>query len=421
MSIFEDRELVELLADRPQLLALADAIRDTQRRPRRRGRLLPALAAALAAVAALALLVPWPEHGPSGLQRALAAVGDGPVIHAVVEYDSPGDVLIEIASGRQRSRVYRTEYWYDAERQELRTRLFADGVQMTQSVETPSRSDSDLGRSRVEGGGFAPALDPALAGFVTHYREALRSGTAAIVDRSTLAGRELLVLQFGLADGSLELVTVDAASYKPLGFRYVSREAQGPAGLVTVNPASGVLSAVFGSSRSARVAPAPLSPQWRVVKIESLAREPAFFAPPPLSPPRPTAGSGGDWQPATLSEARRALGRSPFWLGRSFDAHALDAVELGSYTAELTNGGGTVQGQMIRLRYGEIVVSEAVDRAAAYQLGFDDGGAPPPPAGYLEQARPGVAELERDGVAIQLEAPSVAKLVAAARALSPAP
>jgi hypothetical protein len=411
VTTLDDRELLEVFADRPQLLALADAIRETQRRPRRRGRLLPALAAALAAVGALALGVSWPAHGPNSLERALAAVGDGPVVHAVVESASPSDVLVRIATGRERPRAYRAEYWYDAARHELHTRLFADGVQMSEIVETPDRTDSDLGRSPT-GGGSAPALDPGLAGFATHYREALASGSATIVDRTTLD----LVLQFGLPGGSLEIVTVDAATYEPLTFRYIARARERPSRFLG-EPGSPVLASVFTEPRSVSVAPQPVSPEWRVLEIQSLPRDPAFFEAPRLAPPRPTAGSAGLPQRATLDEARRALGGAVYWLGPTFLGSGLDSVELARATAELTDG-RELAGAVVRLRYGGVVVSEAVDSAAAYQLGFGDGGPPPPPDGYLEQSAAGTATLERGGVAIQLEAPDEATLLAAARALT---
>ena len=105
MTGFADRELVEALADRPDHLALADAVAATQR-PRRRGRRLAVvLPAAIAAVVALALVSPWDRGGPGTLERALAAVGGGPVIHAIVASSVPADVLVEIETGEERPRL----------------------------------------------------------------------------------------------------------------------------------------------------------------------------------------------------------------------------------------------------------------------------------------------------------------------------
>jgi hypothetical protein len=73
-----DDEVLELLADEPELLAIADAFAETQAR-RRRMRPL-GLAAAVALVAAVALaLAFWPGGGSSGISgnTAYAAIGGG--------------------------------------------------------------------------------------------------------------------------------------------------------------------------------------------------------------------------------------------------------------------------------------------------------------------------------------------------------
>jgi hypothetical protein len=71
-----DEEVLALLADDPELLAIADAIAETQT-PRRRVRPFGlAAAVAIAAVAAIAF-VAWPGGGSSGISgdRAYAAIG----------------------------------------------------------------------------------------------------------------------------------------------------------------------------------------------------------------------------------------------------------------------------------------------------------------------------------------------------------
>lgn len=412
MTVVSDRELVELLADRPELLAIADAVGATQRRRRRLGRRRAlALPAAVAALLVLVLAAPWQHGGPSTLERALAAVGQGPVIHAVVETSTRGNALIEIASGEKRPRVHRTEYWYDGERKRLHTRLLVDGVQITEIVETPERAYSDLG-SYPTGGAFEPSLEPALLGFVTRYRSALAGGRAKVLDETTVNGRPAKRITLRLPHGAREEVMVDAETYKPLRFFIVAPRVRTP----QIAPPASLLR----------------SPEYRVVTIESLPRDPGFFAPPKLSPPRPTAGSGGSAEDVTLDEASRALGRQPRWLGRAFGGHGLDAVLLRHYRAEWTDG-RTGEGVVVELSYGGVTLSQAVDPAAAYQLGFDDGGGPPPPPGFLETTPPGTeittgravgpwsAELRSDGIAMLLEAPSRATLLQAARALTPVP
>jgi hypothetical protein len=68
--IFDDRETLELLRDRPDLLAIADAVRATHRRTgaRRRGWLLLAAAAVLVASAAAVIALPrGGAHPPTGV------------------------------------------------------------------------------------------------------------------------------------------------------------------------------------------------------------------------------------------------------------------------------------------------------------------------------------------------------------------
>jgi hypothetical protein len=130
MNALRDRELVDVLADRPDLLAIADAVAETKPRRKRRPSGVIALAAALAAAAAVALVAPWGNRGPDVVERALAAIGTGPVLHAVVEY-SGDDAIVDLETGRSVKRVHRTEFWYDDANRSLRTRLSTDGVLLT--------------------------------------------------------------------------------------------------------------------------------------------------------------------------------------------------------------------------------------------------------------------------------------------------
>jgi hypothetical protein len=118
-----DSELLELFRDRPELLRIATAIADTRSVPRQRRRFLRlAVVAALVAIGVtIAVVVSFSGRGPGLVDRALAAVGAEPVIHAVVEYSSPNDVVVNLATGRSYERVHRTEYWYDGGRSLLHT------------------------------------------------------------------------------------------------------------------------------------------------------------------------------------------------------------------------------------------------------------------------------------------------------------
>ena len=65
--------------------------------------------------AAAGLILAWPfRGGPSGtvLQRAAAAIGDGPVLHVVLQ-DGFHGTLVNLATGDQTEIHQQDEYWYD--------------------------------------------------------------------------------------------------------------------------------------------------------------------------------------------------------------------------------------------------------------------------------------------------------------------
>lgn len=392
MNALSDRELLELVRDDPRLLAIADAVAETQRPARRRvtgPRFLTATVAVAAAVA-IALVAPWQERGPSFVDRALAAVGGGPVVHAVVEYSWDRDVVVEIATGEERQRVHRTEYWYDEERKTLRTRQLTDGVQLTEIVETPQRAWSDVGEFRA--GGNVARLDPAIAGFVTGYRDALEDGSAEVVGETIVDGRTAKLIRFRpAAGGGVQEVAVDAESYRPLRFHYTY-------------PPDG-----------------RRSPEWRVVSIETVPREPSTFAPPERSAPRPTAGWGEEAAAISLDRAAAVLGSTPLGLvGRR-----VERVELQQVGAELTDG-RRVEGVVLRIEYEDgLRVSQAVDPAGLYALGIDDGGAPTAPAGsmsvFSDPRSRWQAELRVGKSGVVIDAPTPELLLESARALRPLP
>ena len=348
------------------------------RRPRPRVLRLALVPAFLVVAALVFLLVaPW-KSGPSVVDRALASVGAGPVIHAIVEYSGPEDVVVDLATGRERERVHRTESWYDEQVETLRARSSTDGREATDYA----------------GAVGASQLDPALAGFATRYREALANGDARVVSETTFGGRPAKRIEFAPgSSGAVEEVTVDAETYAPLSFSTAYR----------------------GGRRW---------PEWRVVSIESVPRDPADFAVAEPSEPRPTQGEVSEGRPITLAEAARALGRPPLWLGRSFAGRELASVEHSRSRAWLTDG-SMVHGEHVRLVYGRVRVSLATQAAGSYAIGFGDVEYPTPPEGFVAVSgsdRQGwQGELRRGEFAVMLSAARKEQVLAAARALTVRP
>jgi hypothetical protein len=390
MKIAQDREVVTLLAREPQLLAIADAVAATHAARRRLPVRSLAAVAALLAAAGLALLAPWGDGAPSVVESARAAIGSGPVLHAVVEYEGD-DALVDLATGKSTPRVHRIEYWFDEERELLHTKLSTDGVQITEIVEDPKMAYSDLGS--FETNGYSPQLDPALAGFATGYREALENGSAREVGKSKIGLRPVTLLAFQRGSREVLTVAVDEETGRPLRFS----------------------STMAGGRRSH---------EWTVAQIETVQRSGALFARPELAPPRPTGGSQGEARPVELEGVTAAFGGQAAWLGPTFRGRALDFVGIAPTTAQLTDG-KQVEGLVLQLKYGRVHVRVGRGLAGAYAVGMEDGGDPPPPPGSIAITRDiggprgWAGELRAHGVYVSISAPTGPELIDAARALRP--
>jgi hypothetical protein len=216
VAVFHEPELVELLADDPELLALADAIASTRagRRRHRAARIVVAAAAA-AALAALAVSSPWQGSSrPSLVDRALAAIGSGPVIHAVLEHERPdAQVAVDLATGRERQLPVTTEIWFDDERKLEHSIFRIDDQLKYESLQTRTRLVTRQGSLPSAA---APWLDPALREFVDGYRSALSSGRATRDGTGVVDGRPVTWLRFALERRGYERVAIDAQTSLPV-------------------------------------------------------------------------------------------------------------------------------------------------------------------------------------------------------------
>jgi hypothetical protein len=342
----------------------------TREAPRLRASRL-VLPAAVAALAALVLVVaPWRGGGSSVVDRALAAVGAGPVVHAVVEYSWPQDVVINVATGVERERVHRAEYWFDGDRKRLHARYTTDGG-------TPV--------DYVASGDEEAQLDASLAGFATQYRDALADGRAEYAGETTFMGRPAKRIRFTpRSAGAVEEVTVDAETYAPVTFH-------------TTYP------------------PGRRSPEWRVLTIESTPRVAADFVTPP-SEPRVDTGEVSGGRNVSLTAAAGALGGSPPHLA----GRVPDDVQLSRAKVWMTDG-RTPEGVVVRLAYGDVTVSVSRDEAGRDTVGFGNDEYPVPPAGSMavtgnrNDGFQGVLRFGEFGVMIS--APQKDQVIAAARAL----
>lgn len=398
-SPLRDRELVDALDGRPELLAVADAVAAAAP-PRGRSlrRAAAPVALAVAALAALVVAAPWRAE-PFTAERALAAIGDRPVLHAVVTNVDPKRALLDLETGRSLPVVEQVEYWFDAGAGRLRARVSIDGRRETEFVQGPDGFVADNGQT-FAGQGEPARLDPALSGFASRYREALDSGAARVVGERTVEGRTALVLRFGVGPAGEE-VALDPESYRPLAFRWLLAD---------------------GAQR-----------WWRVISIESVDRDPALFAPPARSPDRPSELTAGTLRTLAPAEVADAFGRPAEWPGPAVGGVELTEIQLDRVRPRWRDGRET-EARGLELVYGDPRDRDArslvvfVGTSAVETFAFTRGPLPDP--GYLRldgvprgdrAAEMWFGSMQRDGLVYSFRSPSRELVVEAARSLSPIP
>ncbi len=209
-----DPEVLDLLADDPTLLALADAVVATQQAPRRplfrrRAPRVAVVAVVAAAAIIVALVLPQGEHGI--VDRAIAAIGDGRVMHIVSEMPT-GTVDVDLQSGRRTVHQARLEFWGDQQLERFHVVMTVDG-QVVFDVLWPQ--DKKRGLTLVE------TVDPAFAALWTGYRQALEDGTATLAGEGDAFGHHVYWLRFSPTEAGSPgtEVAVDAETYKPVVLR----------------------------------------------------------------------------------------------------------------------------------------------------------------------------------------------------------
>lgn len=451
-----DLETVAALEAHPDLLAIADAIASTQRKRRRR---LPITRFVVAAVVlvlavAVALVSPWQGRSSGFVERALAAIGDGQVIHVVSVGDQTGQDVVDLQSGRERLVSTQTEVWFDSARGLERTVTSIDGRITDEELQTPQGAWTQSGRvytcawiaahpveatkARVSCNASGdngttprqipeplPSLDPALAGFVGGYRDALANGTAQRDGSGSVDGRPVEWLRFEETDqppagqpaqSIVERVAVDSQTLKPI---LVDR-------IIDGNQVG----------------------ETRITLIETLSSQSVDFSRPTQAPPEPTATSVTSQSDVTPAQAATAFSGRLLWDRPTLDTLPLTSTTLqqivtsyGSASAlpdqhsqgvELTYGGpidGTAAADYVRLQ-------ESLQPQMLYR--FAGPERQPPPRGSMlistsqvmttapgsTQAVPTGATLwygllQQDGFYLSIEATSHTLLLDAAQMLLP--
>jgi hypothetical protein len=379
-----DDELVAMLGDDPELLAIADglvATREHRRESHRRGkhRAITALAAGGAVITLVGLLLASPWQGKGSLvSRALAAVGQEPVLHVVLEERADRVPVIDVRSGQRIPQRVRTEIWFDEGRDSKKAVSTIQGKPFGLTLETPQSRPSDDGfvytcgwiaEHPVEAAaagvscGDVPdrsearsterqstTLDPALSNFVDHYRSALASGSAHRVGPGEIDGRDVVWLEFDVPGGApadRQRVALDAETSKPL--------------------------LVESGTRS-----------FNVLNIETVPFEPRFFAK-TRSSEQPTTASVSAESVLDARTAAHVLGVPALWLGQRWQNLQLVAVKRQELTTHYSRALRPTSTLGVEYRYAllgrgdarpALVIREATSCPFVY--GWSCGAADPP-------------------------------------------
>jgi hypothetical protein len=339
-SPLRDRELVEMLSQEPELLAIADALVATQRpertvprrktaRLRRRWSYLATASAVAAAALALLLAAPWRGSG-SLVGRALAAVGNGPVLHVVTEQSSlarPWYQPVSLATGKPLPVTIRRAIWFDHSRDLKKTITTVNGIVTEPLLETPDGGFTSTvavytcawiaahpiaaTKARVSCNANMqngtkprhipeqpPTLDLALAGFVDQYRSALASGRATRIGTGEVDGHRVIWLRITVSgqDAAFypreEEVAIDASSYAPVLVRTTGAQAS----------------------------------EFKVLDIGTQRYDAALFTRPARTYP-PTGGAIEGTSQINLAQVPALLTGKALWLGRSWNGYRLVRTE----------------------------------------------------------------------------------------------
>jgi hypothetical protein len=437
-TVWTDPDVSDLIADDPELVAIADALLATAPPSTHRRRNLPvrlgALAAALAVVVALVLVAPWNGGSPALADRALAALGDDPVLHVVTRMSSPIR-YVNLRSGVSHLLYEREETWYDRSRGFVHTiTRLSGGSLLDDELETPQGGWTPAGpvldctwiaahpkqatklRVSCHANGKngtkphvvlrpVPNVEPALGAFLDGYQQALTNGRATVTGTGRVDGRRVIWLTFPYGRET-ESVAIDASTFRPLLVRDES-----------------------GTER------------YRIVSIGTVSQSAANFARPTVAELGRQAISGG-----TVAHTKRAVDPAgalralpgTLWLGRSFRNLPLAAIEREKLrTRFLDRTLAPRDGPGVELVYGVTAGEGVPDRTQPFVQLWESNSAQPgfwwvflqgfvPPAGTLATRSPArslgaglPAFLVRHGTFVTVFASSSKLALEAARTLRP--
>lgn len=376
---------------------LADARSRSLRRSRARSGLAIAMAVLVAASLAAVVLTTSSPSDAAIVRRALAAVGQGQVLHVVARIE-PRVKTVDLASGRSVNAYQVIEEWYEPG-VGLRARL----VKSNAFRSKPLPSIAQVPRAYIA----------ALNGFTSRYEDALASGQASVTKRGSFLGKQVIWLRFhgstqvvkgAKSTGQAYAVAIDAKTYRPLYLRQLAGGGVPMAGnemrLLSVTSVASV-------PRSAPAAPA--APNVHTIAGIDVLRE--------LSP----------------TEASGFMSRTGLWLGSEYADLPLAKIEAVRYTYGQGEQFSDIRNSWngLRLTYGQVdQYGKPIDGERWVMLDEQtnpiDGPGNPPLNGMLVMQSDYAGEAQVNGVYLSISAratsgPDRELLVSSARDLKPIP
>lgn len=383
-------------------------------------RLVPVFVLAAAALV-IGLIAPWqhgrPFTGSAVAERALVAIGNGPVLHVVLRHEDFSGSNIDLASG-QETRTYtsKEEIWYDSERHFERLKLVTESNPtdvIREILQTPTETWSSFDANP----GDVPSLDPALGGFLDGYRSALENGSAHVTGTGTVDGRDVTWIEFTFDDREndlpyVERVAVDETSSLPIRLEIE----------------------VLIDSQPVR----KLHSNFEILSIETLPAGSGDFSKPEKKPIPVYRAEHDQVTSITPSAAAQAL-PGALWVGKSISKLQLSSVSRARLTMQalLPRHESTEPiGTGIELHYGNGSPGEGVlwsspssnaneEPSGSYivlqEAAKNFASQKPPPAGsiHVESLASSFGWLVKNGAYVFITASSRALLLEAARALEP--
>jgi hypothetical protein len=396
-----------------------------------RQRLIAALAI-VAAIAVGAALVPgrFVGHDTSFVDRALAAVSQQPVLHAVIEtpaerFWAGGSAsarfrIVNLRTGATRPVMTRSEIWFDSQRQLLRRIDSNEGAVQSSFLQTRNRTIEAGGRTNPS---EPPRVEPALTTFLSGYRAALASGKAHEIGPGVVRGRKVEWLRFpsGTA-GVYDSVAVDQTTLKPIA-----------------------LHLGIGLSAETR--------DWTISTIEGMPRTPGIFSMTPVKKQRPNGRySNLERRLIPVRDTSPLLGRQALWAApgtlplRFSGVYFENSSRHSSLPVTKRNVVGRAAGLMFL--YGAKIQSNGgwrvppgtpyvgIVETTSFRFGpgnFGSGDdqpltvarAPLPPEGQIALSTLGantcIGQMRRDGLLIEIDGRSCEIVLRTARHLVPTP